>query len=578
MIKPLLESTFLFACLYIALGICAFGIIFRIVRWFAADIGPRAGIIPSWKRAVAAAKGFVVTVLSIRFFLFFKVLFLDILLQARILKTSPVRWVMHICIFLGFMLLLLAHALDELVTKRFFPEYFSTLDPFQMLRNLFGAMVIAGVAIAIIRRVRRSGPMLITRYADRYAIIILAVIMISGYLVESSKIVSESVFNRMMKDFSSASGPADEDAIRAFWSSEYGTVFADFRVPITPERIEKGRQLNGESCASCHAPTRTAFISYPVARAMRPVAVPMDRVKADVIFYYIHVLACFAGLAYLPFSKFFHIITDPLTMIVNGMSDKKKVNQAGAMPRRAMELDACTGCGTCSRYCSVAPVFQMTGNEEILPSRKIRTVGSLCSDKPVEAGELRMISEGAFICTSCFKCTEVCPAGINLQDQWFASKELLAEKGYPLPHVWVKKFNATEWSDRIRVKDALRARDVDTVKGRYYNLTADSDVFAPCIQCQTCTSVCPVVAAQTDRNDAVDITPQKIMNLLRLGLNDLAMGSRMVWDCTTCYQCQENCPQGILVTDIIYELKNKAYEHFKNIDRSSDSDGNRDAS
>ncbi|HOT44469.1 MAG TPA: 4Fe-4S dicluster domain-containing protein [Spirochaetota bacterium] len=572
MIKTLLESTFLFACLYMALGICALGILIRIARWFAADIGPRSAVIPVWMRVAAATKGFVATVFSLRFFLFFKVLVLDVMLQARIIKTDLSRWIMHIFIFFGFMLLLLMHALDELVTKKVFPEYYSTLAPFQQLRNVFGLMVIVGVAMAIYRRVRQRGPMLITRYADRYAVIILAVIMISGFLVEASKITSESVFNRMMKDFSSAGGPADEDAIKAFWSGEYGTVFADFKTPVTPELIARGKQLNDESCGSCHAPTKTAFISFPVARALRPAAVPMDRIQADVILYYVHVLACFAGLAYLPFSKFFHIITDPLTMIVNGMSDKKKVNQAGAMPRRAMELDACTNCGTCSRYCSVAPVFRMTGNETILPSHKIRTIRSLSSGKKTGAYELRKISEGAFICTSCYRCTEVCPTGINLQDQWFASKELLAEKGYPLPHVWMKQFNASEWSDRIRAGEATREKDVDTIKGRYYNLTADSDVFAPCIQCQTCTNVCPVVAAQTDRKDAVDITPQKIMNLLRLGLNDLAMGSRMVWDCTTCYQCQEHCPQGIQVTDIIYELKNKAYGHFKNIDRTAGND------
>jgi heterodisulfide reductase subunit C len=180
---------------------------------------------------------------------------------------------------------------------------------------------------------------------------------------------------------------------------------------------------------------------------------------------------------------------------------------------------------------------------------------------------MQLISEGAFICTLCFKCTGVCPAGINLQDQWFASRELLSEMGFPDPHTWIKDFNASEWSDRIKYFESSK-KEIDTIKGRYYNLTEDSDVFAPCIQCQTCTNVCPVVAARTAPEDAVDITPQKIMNLLRLGLNDLALGSRMVWDCTTCYQCQENCPQGIKVTDIIYELKNRAYSHFKNFDRT----------
>jgi len=49
------------------------------------------------------------------------------------------------------------------------------------------------------------------------------------------------------------------------------------------------------------------------------------------------------------------------------------------------------------------------------------------------------------------------------------------------------------------------------------------------------------------------------MNLLRLGMTELALGSRMVWNCTTCYQCQEHCPAGIRVTDVLYDLRNQAY-------------------
>ena len=43
-----------------------------------------------------------------------------------------------------------------------------------------------------------------------------------------------------------------------------------------------------------------------------------------------------------------------------------------------------------------------------------------------------------------------------------------------------------------------------------------------------------------------------------MGIRDLALGSRMLWSCLTCYQCQEHCPQGVKVTDIFYELKNMA--------------------
>ena len=56
----------------------------------------------------------------------------------------------------------------------------------------------------------------------------------------------------------------------------------------------------------------------------------------------------------------------------------------------------------------------------------------------------------------------------------------------------------------------------------------------------------------------VGLLPDQIMRSLGLGLKDLAMGSKMLWDCVTCYQCQEHCPQGVNVTDILYEMKNQA--------------------
>jgi len=46
-----------------------------------------------------------------------------------------------------------------------------------------------------------------------------------------------------------------------------------------------------------------------------------------------------------------------------------------------------------------------------------------------------------------------------------------------------------------------------------------------------------------------------------LGIRDLAFGSGMLWDCTTCYQCQEHCPQGVKVTEVLYELKNLAIKN-----------------
>jgi hypothetical protein len=50
------------------------------------------------------------------------------------------------------MLLLSMHALDSVVTEALFSDYYATVNPFFFLRDLFGAMVIVGVAMAVLRR------------------------------------------------------------------------------------------------------------------------------------------------------------------------------------------------------------------------------------------------------------------------------------------------------------------------------------------------------------------------------------------------------------------------------------------
>ena len=46
--------------------------------------------------------------------------------------------------------------------------------------------------------------------------------------------------------------------------------------------------------------------------------------------------------------------------------------------------------------------------------------------------------------------------------------------------------------------------------------------------------------------------------MLVLGLRDELLKGDMIWLCSDCYTCQENCPMGIRLTDIINHLKNLA--------------------
>jgi len=78
---------------------------------------------------------------------------------------------------------------------------------------------------------------------------------------------------------------------------------------------------------------------------------------------------------------------------------------------------------------------------------------------------------------------------------------------------------------------------------------------------QNCTTVCPVVVSFENPKETLGLLPHQIMNCLGLGLVEMATGPKMIWDCVTCYQCQEHCPQNVDVTDILFQLKNLAVKN-----------------
>jgi heterodisulfide reductase subunit C len=74
-----------------------------------------------------------------------------------------------------------------------------------------------------------------------------------------------------------------------------------------------------------------------------------------------------------------------------------------------------------------------------------------------------------------------------------------------------------------------------------------------CIQCGTCTGSCPV-------SYTMDITPREVIALLKAGDIESILSSRTIWICASCYACSVRCPQGVLVTDVLYALKRLAIE------------------
>jgi Fe-S oxidoreductase len=143
-------------------------------------------------------------------------------------------------------------------------------------------------------------------------------------------------------------------------------------------------------------------------------------------------LVSFFGLAYLPYSKMFHIFTTPASLLANAVMDKHS-DPANIKTRQMLEIDACMRCGTCSNRCSVAVAFDSLGNDYILPSERMSFLKDYMANKNIGKKGLTAIQQGIYLCTNCDRCTVVCPAGINLRDMWFAAREELIQRERSVP-------------------------------------------------------------------------------------------------------------------------------------------------
>ncbi len=78
-----------------------------------------------------------------------------------------------------------------------------------------------------------------------------------------------------------------------------------------------------------------------------------------------------------------------------------------------------------------------------------------------------------------------------------------------------------------------------------------------CYTCLTCASSCPVAQVESRFN------PIRIIRMALLGLREDVLGSEELWLCTSCYTCQERCPNDVSITDFLTLLKNMAMKEGK---------------
>ena len=394
----------------------------------------------------------------------------------------------------------------------------------------------------------------------------------------------------MVGEYTNAADEQELTSLESYWVAKFGVVSPEVKGPFDAETLAAGKEAHELNCSQCHSRPQWGFAGYATSVITRPLAITLDQMNAQSIFWYIHFLACMIGLAYLPFSKLFHIFTTPLSLLANSVMDKEISHPANVTTRQLLELDACMHCGTCSVQCRVGVVFETLRNVNILPSEKIPSIKALVAGKKLTPEEIRTIQEGLHLCTNCYRCTVVCPAGINLQELWLAVRQALLARHQPEFFVLSPlslyrglmtdslDIEKEQYPDPIELAlkniypNGIPLHMLDSniplvptdngLSGKMYK-SAQASTFSHCFRCVTCTNACPVVRNYTEPSEVVGLLPHQLMHAAGMGLWDLVFSSRMLWDCLGCYQCQEHCPQGVCVADIIYELKNIAVTRAK---------------
>ncbi len=328
----------------------------------------------------------------------------ETLMQNRV-RNSIFPGIFHSFIFYSFAILIITTAivaLDYDFGTSFFNGYIYVF--FTVLSELAGLLVLVGVLMAAYRRYIRKPETIDTKAGDTVALLLLAFIIITGFLVEGLRIATAG----------------DKWAFLSFAGLATSKLFTG----ITEE---SGRMLH----------------------------------KA---FWWIHAALAMGWIATIPFTKFFHILTLPANIFFAKLKPRgelKRVDIEALMTsedfneetfkigidkatdftwKQRLDFDACISCGRCEEVCPAYLAKQPFSPKQMIAHFKnavikaeeiikqanptaARSLGAAAAEtaeaaKP-EIPEIipsEINEEFIWLCRTCTACMEVCPAFVEHVD------------------------------------------------------------------------------------------------------------------------------------------------------------------
>lgn len=116
---------------------------------------------------------------------------------------------------------------------------------------------------------------------------------------------------------------------------------------------------------------------------------------------------------------------------------------------------------------------------------------------------------------------------------------------------------------KMKVQDQVKAELKEIIRSSNLNPSFPEEIMhhpggeklARCYQCGVCAGSCPV-GKLTD-----SYRPRQIIRMTLLGMKNEILSGDSIWLCASCYTCQERCPQGVEIADLMLALRNMAVEN-----------------
>lgn len=304
-------------------------------------------------------------------------------LQGRIMKKKY-PGIMHLLLYSGFVILFLGTVLifiqvditEPLFSWKFLQSTFYLY--YSLILDLFGVLALIGIGLAAGRRLFRHSPNLKNQLDDAVILGLLFLIILSGFLIEGLRIaITQPAWER--------------------WS---------------PVGYGLGKLFNS--------------LSGPVAQ--------LYHLHSSL--WWFHLIISLGFIAYIPYSKLFHLFTTPLNIFFQSLQPKgqltkmelEQLDHFGASQinhfswKALFDLDACTECGRCSDVCPATltqkPLSPMKiildlreHLSEVAPTL-IHSKNQAAAHQQKMVGEI-ILDEELWGCTTCRACQEACPVFIE---------------------------------------------------------------------------------------------------------------------------------------------------------------------